>query len=811
MFDFVENKIRIDEERQDGRPTALSPAVYAIFFRVIRGHASLTPQDVERFKGLRKDVLIMHPRLMNLAPGADKEAGLAVVSFSKEVDAQVDTMYQRMYAELVSLDDVLAELRRLKASDQPRDHEIFACMLHSLFDEYQFVKGYPPRELAMTGLLFGSIISCRLVENTPLHVATRYVLDALASPPDSPLFQFGINALNIFQGRLVDFPHMCNALLQIPHLHETHPTLITVIRNALHERETRAEPGEKVPFPIVLQAIEGPAAEIPDDKKKDRILFIVNNLAPGNFEDKAAEMKAAFEERFAHWFANYFVDVRISLEANRHELYLQFMDALDVPILEKHVLHETYRKAADLLNSERTANEAPERVTLKNVASWLGRLTLGRNLPIRAVDLSIKDILIQGYDAKRLIVAIPFVCKLLEQCSQSAVFHPPNPWLMAVLRLLVELYEFADLKLNLKFEIEVLCKNLNIDLAAIEPTDLLQSRMQAPPDEPQGRLTQELERATNALPRFGEPATDSMARVHQLQTEQAAQAAQDAFLRRVDDLVGQLPEYLVFSQEYPIFQAPTLKRIVHHSIDRAIREIINPVVERSVTIAGISSRDLLVKDFGMEGDANKMRAAAHLMVQNLAGNLALVTCKEPLRTSMVNNVRGMMLQNGFTDETMPEVAITGVVSDNLEVACSVIKKAAMEKAVKDIDVNLAASYAARKRHREVGYLMTKLTADSQPPAILGRLFLLGYRLSVVSPRAPAPTERWPPPRSAARLRRLWRDISLGSASISPQRRRLHASTRLFQSWPRRRDQARRDAVRRWTSSHRKVPRAHRGG
>lgn len=769
MFDFVEAKIRIDEERQDGRSATLSPAVYAIFFRVIRAHEALTPQDVERFKSLRKDVLIMHPRLMNLVPGADKEAGLAVVSFSKDVDAQVDTMYQRMYAELVSLDEVLAELRRLKASDQPRDHEIFACMLHSLFDEYQFVKGYPPRELAMTGLLFGSIISCKLVENTPLHVATRYVLDALASPPDSPLFQFGINALNIFQGRLVDFPHMCNALLQIPHLHETHPTLITVIRNALRERETRAEPGEKLAFPITLHELDG-ELEVPDDKKKDRILFIVNNLAPGNFEDKAGEMKTAFEESWARWFANYFVDVRVSLEANRHELYLQFLDALDVPVLERHVLNETYRKAADLLNSERTVTEAPERVTLKNIASWLGRLTLGRNLPIRAVDLSVKDILIQGYDAKRLIVAIPFVCKLLEQCSQSKVFHPPNPWLMAVLRLLVELYEFADLKLNLKFEIEVLCKNLNIDLAAIEPTDLLQSRMQAPPDEPQGRLTQELERATNALPRFGEPATDSMARVHQLQTEQAAQAAQDAFLRRVDDLVGQLPEYLVFSQEYPIFQAPTLKRIVHHSIDRAIREIINPVVERSVTIAGISSRDLLVKDFGMEGDANKMRAAAHLMVQNLAGNLALVTCKEPLRTSMVNNVRGMMLQNGFTDETMPEVAITGVVGDNLEVACSVIKKAAMEKAVKDIDVNLAASYAARKRHREVSlHSYALLTLDPQPSAVLGWLIILCHRFPIVTPGASPSSQWWPSPCPASCVRRLWRDLAFGSAAFRSQR------------------------------------------
>ena len=70
----------------------------------------------------------------------------------------------------------------------------------------------------------------------------------------------------------------------------------------------------------------------------------------------------------------------------------------------------------------------------------------------------------QGFRSNRLIVAIPFVCKVLEQTKESKVFQSPNPWLMAILRLLVELYQFAELKLNLKFEIEVLCKNIAIEL-----------------------------------------------------------------------------------------------------------------------------------------------------------------------------------------------------------------------------------------------------------------------------------------------------------------------------------------------------------
>jgi len=53
------------------------------------------------------------------------------------------------------------------------------------------------------------------------------------------------------------------------------------------------------------------------------------------------------------------------------------------------------------------------------------------------------------------------------------------------------------------------------------------------------------------------------------------------------------------------------------------------VVERSVTIAGISTKELVTKDFATEPNEETLRQAAHRMAQKLAGSLALVTCKEP--------------------------------------------------------------------------------------------------------------------------------------------------------------------------------------
>ncbi len=49
------------------------------------------------------------------------------------------------------------------------------------------------------------------------------------------------------------------------------------------------------------------------------------------------------------------------------------------------------------------------------------------------------------------------------------VFAPPSAWTMALLNVLAELHQEPDLKLNLKFEIEVLSKALKVDLNASFP------------------------------------------------------------------------------------------------------------------------------------------------------------------------------------------------------------------------------------------------------------------------------------------------------------------------------------------------------
>ena len=61
--------------------------------------------------------------------------------------------------------------------------------------------------------------------------------------------------------------------------------------------------------------------------------------------------------------------------------------------------------------------------------------------------------------------------------------------------------------------------------------------------------------------------------------------------------------------------------------------------------------------------------AAHLMVSSLAGSLALVTCKEPLRVSLSNQLRVLLQQvpQSGLDQAALEQTVQTIVNDNLEV------------------------------------------------------------------------------------------------------------------------------------------------
>jgi CCR4-NOT transcription complex subunit 1 len=641
-------------------------------------------------------------------------------------------------------------------------------MVHNLFDEYRFFSKYPDKELRITGILFGALIQEQLVSSITLGIALRYVLEALRKAPSpagtttssGKMFNFGMFALEQFKGRLHEWPQYCSHIVQIPHLKETRAELVAEIEiemtksqnraaaaaaqkgtlpptataatrgaapsatsstsQALQQQQTAAVPdaapvvpagpprvaefGPNLGRAVTEKAQEDQELEAPPDTILDRVQFMINNMAPSNVEQKAQELRDMLDPTYFPWLGHFLVVKRISTQANFHSLYLSFLDHLGDygKGLVEAILQSAYHNIGKLLRSPKITTSSSERSFLKNLGIWLGQITLARNRPILQIMLDCKELLLQGYETGKLIAVAPFLAKTLEGAKNSVVFRPPNPWLMGILGVFRSVYNVDGLKMNIKFEVEVLCKNLGIKLEDIPLRNDVLSRRIAPTKE------RNPVRAAMASPEAGPPVPSSSGAVSpgvDKQDQETVIPNLAAYVS-VNPSLPQLLQQAGGGGALSSLTTAALKRFVPLAVDKAIREIIQPVVERSVTIACITTKEIVTKDFAMESDELKMRKAGQLMVANLAGSLALVTCREPLRSSVSQHLRRLLTENIASgklveqEQNVIEQCVQICATDNLELGCMLIEKAATEKAVKDVDEALSAAMNARRTQRE---------------------------------------------------------------------------------------------------------------
>ncbi|KAH3917603.1 hypothetical protein HBI56_110010 [Parastagonospora nodorum] len=656
---------------------------------------------------LQRNCIQAYPRLINYGEGVDDVIdanGQNGNALPEDADKKMQEHFKNMYSGDSDVRDIISALKKYKESRDPAEQELFACMIHGLFDEYNCFGEYPLEALATTAVLFGGIINFNLLSRIALQVGLAMVLEAVQEyRPDESMYKFGLQALLHFSSRLHEWPNYCDQLLIVPGLHGTeiftkaeeivgqqvgevngdnHNGVGLTNGNGIEDALQQESAVPKFTCLHVDPPLRPDLYEEPDEDVQDRVLFVLNNVSERNLRDKIADLTEAVEERHHQWFANYLVEERAKMQPNFQQLYLDILALFDDRTLWAEVLRETYASVIRLLNTDSTLGST-ERGHLKNLGSWLGSLTIARDRPIKFRNISFKDLLIEGYDTDRLLLVIPFTCKVLVQAAKSTVFKHPNPWLTEMLGVLLELYHFADLKLNQKFEIEVLCKGLDLDHKEIEPTNSIRARPQVD-DEFLGPMV------TDGMEAFGDLSIMGLNRSRG-PSERFSSAA----------ITAQLPDFTNQLQYPPSGNSgvppATLKKIFLNAVTQAIQEIIAPVVERSVTIAAISTSQLVSKDFAMEPDEEKLRNAAHTVVKSLSGALALVTCKEPLRMSIQNNIR--VNARDLPEQALPEGHVLMFVNDNLDLVCNTVEQAAEMSSMAEIDMQIEDNIRARRMFR----------------------------------------------------------------------------------------------------------------
>ena len=597
----------------------------------------------------------------NLYPSASQE----------EIDEAANKYYQQLYSNEISIAEFLNLVKRLKSSLLKHENAIFDCMINNLFDEFRFFNKYPEKELKITGELFGALIYQNLLVGVHLFLALKHIEMALRTPK-TKLFRFGWFALSQFKDKLVEWPNFCTELTTSEGLKEEHPEFIEFLKSQFQVKKPE-EVKEPLPF-TKMESVSNWEKKVEDESKskisdnsKDRIMFIINTTDIQNVSEKSEELKKILlenEELNIPWFANYLVEKRVSQEINFHDLYLKVIKSINMKVIYSTIISETYQAIIKLLNSGKALDDN-ERKVLNSLGQWIGTLTIARNKPILLRLLDLKDLIIKSYEKDNMNTIIPFICNILKSCLSSEVFTQANPWIIALFSLLYELKQKPELKLRISHEIESLFKLIKIFPENFPQTSLLASK--------ESRVFEPLKEYI--------PSPEVLT----LTSEHRSLAS--------------LPEYVQISAKLAeLYPEQELKKIISISIEQVIKEIIQPIVQRNVNIALITTKELVLKDFALEKDPRKLQEASHWVVQSLAGSLARVTSREPFRVHLVNSLNEVFKSKNMSPEVCKQIVDIASL-DNLELGCGLIAKIVIEKALNDVNHEESIKDAYTKRQQ----------------------------------------------------------------------------------------------------------------
>ncbi|CAL8088009.1 unnamed protein product [Calicophoron daubneyi] len=453
------------------------------------------------------------------------------IEMTKEAEAEANTFFQKLLKGISTPDEMFKIVCEYATQNSLAQRKLLDGILRMLADEVsRYLQDYPEPMLPLIADLYGSILaaSTHLLSIRQLSMLWRALLARLyVMPPDTtletPLFRAVILILLKAKNTFTQFFNLPNCLVSCPvfklfphdlqeyllnaeilaknYVLAQQPTSSGFKANAgggfhqtghmfgQHQNFSSAGGGSssQVAASLSLTAQPPPPQtelntkppDPPEEAISDRIYFLFNNVSKTNEKEKSDELASILsEERLLPWFAFYLVGKRIPVEHSFHELFASVLDHVQerVPNLRPKVMQELLRNIKLILRNMRLDRDDMQvRVALKNYGNFLGLITLARNKPLLYDDLNVKDLIYEAYHKGPIPTqyVVPFVARIVRCANESLVFRPPNPWTMAILKVLRELYDMRDVKDCLRFEIEILYRTFQLSLDDVPMANFL--------------------------------------------------------------------------------------------------------------------------------------------------------------------------------------------------------------------------------------------------------------------------------------------------------------------------------------------------
>lgn len=641
--------------------------------------------------------LVANPSVAAALPGVAAHAKVLIQgdhAFTADVEEEATQFFTRIYS-----DDTIAPMSlidRLHRSGNPREKQVLNCIIHILFEETRSLADYPWKQLQTAARLYGQLIASDILGPARLQKALMLLLPTILKQTDMKTYEYGIIALEQFKANLLEWPAVGKQLKTVADLDMRIPGIIGIINQGIQKaanEEAAAAAGDAASatgagagtgsgeggaatgapglhqFDIRILMDKSNSHPVPPPVVQDQINFLVGNTDPSNLDTNALELVLLIKPEFYSFFADYLVIKRVSLEPNFHRMYLQLLDKINNREIEKRVRLATVGAVKRLLNSDKIRSDTSERSLLKNLGSWFGCITLAKNIPVLSRDVDFKEMLYTGLKEGKLIAVVPFIAKVLEQCVNSRYFRPPNPWTIAQLGHLYEMYRLPDLKLTLRFEVEVLCKNINITVAEVE--DFMRSMY------PMGRrgltmsdIRSQLDISGSTDFRVEEPRHESPAPKPRGLQADAAPYQPRTLTSTVEPLPPPRPPVQITPETVRVGDElrflPAARHQAYHqalvkTLEPALKEV-QAHVERAAVIAAYSAREIVVKDFARDPDPNLLRRAGQAMARSLASNLCTAIVKEHLWTALRKHL--LVLASHLNENPTTRQEITESVANN---------------------------------------------------------------------------------------------------------------------------------------------------
>ena len=394
----------------------------------------------------------------------------------------------------------------------------------------------------------------------------------------------------------------------------------------------------------------------------EKIKCLLNQLNNNNINDKAKEMKMiVHNDTNIYKIFNDILLNKICIEENNGKYY-ELILLMDNKDLLNENINETLKAIKKLLSSKsiedmrnKSFYDMRDIEYIETLGSWLGKLTLARNKPILAKDLDFRDLLKNALETGKLNVVVPFIARILKHSTKSKVFTLKNPWMISIIGILYSILKRSGLNQKIINAIEELFQKLGIkDYDPFKSNNFLDGKVPLKNsydfisyNSPKTNYNLDNMASYNSgIPQTNSPQDDKNLNFNEFKKKIDKS-------KYWDEIIKIFESKGIFSKNF--IDKSDMVQILYNTLNESITTILSPVIDRAVNISTVTTKELVIKDFQFEPSKDKFKEAAVNSIKSLAGALALVTAKEPLRMTYAKKIKDILKEKKIDEGTLDEV------------------------------------------------------------------------------------------------------------------------------------------------------------